>query len=155
MHSQLATEQPAGLSDWYWLKRPAVPPCAWSSPVMTTTAFSPRGRYQKRGIGLRSRAIVVTRFASKRCCSSACGMCILLRSIQSGWTSPAIAPKKRSFVRIGKTPSRSCPAHAGLPWRVRTTERERSYVNAAAWPPLDPTERSVTAGFVVEVVALE
>ena len=29
--------------------------CAWSSPVITTAAFSPRGRYQKRGSGVRSR----------------------------------------------------------------------------------------------------
>ena len=28
-------------------------------------------------------------------------------------------------------------------------------MNAAAWPPLEPTERSVTAGFVVAVVAFE
>ena len=28
-------------------------------------------------------------------------------------------------------------------------------MNAAAWPPLDPTERNVTAGFVVAVVAFE
>ena len=31
--------------------------CAWSSPVITTTAFSPRGKYQKRGSGLRSAFI--------------------------------------------------------------------------------------------------
>ena len=28
-------------------------------------------------------------------------------------------------------------------------------MNAAAWPPFEPTERSVTAGFVVAVVAFE
>ena len=28
-------------------------------------------------------------------------------------------------------------------------------MNAAAWPPLEPTERSVTAGFAVAVVAFE
>ena len=28
-------------------------------------------------------------------------------------------------------------------------------MNAAAWPPLDPTERSVTAGLDVTVVAFE
>ena len=28
-------------------------------------------------------------------------------------------------------------------------------MNAAAWPPLAPTERSVTAGFAVAVVAFE
>ena len=54
---------------------------------------------------------------------------------------------------LSASPSRSWPAHAGLPWRVYTTERARSYVNAAAWPPLLPTARMVTAGFVVAVVA--
>ena len=38
----------------YWSKRPAVPPLAWSSPVMTTAAFTPRGKYQKRGSGFLS-----------------------------------------------------------------------------------------------------
>ncbi len=28
-------------------------------------------------------------------------------------------------------------------------------MNAAAWPPLAPTDRSVTAGFAVAVVAFE
>ena len=42
----------------------------------------------------------VIRFASSRCCSSACGIAILFVSSQSGWTSPAFAPKKRSSGRI-------------------------------------------------------
>ena len=73
----------------YWSKRPAVPPLPWSSPVITTAAFSPRGRNQKRGSGLRSRFICSIRFASRRCCSSACGIATLSRFTQSGWTSPA------------------------------------------------------------------
>ena len=59
---------------------PAVPPLPWSSPVSTTAAFPPRGRYQKRGSGVRSRFICVMRLASRRCCSSACGIATLLRS---------------------------------------------------------------------------
>ena len=51
------------------------------------------------------------------------------------------------------SPSRSWPAQAGLPWRVSTIERARSKANAPAWPPFEPTERSVTAGLGVEVVA--
>jgi hypothetical protein len=39
---------------------------------MTTAAFNPRGKYQKRGSGVE--LISVTRFASRRCCSSACGI---------------------------------------------------------------------------------
>ena len=64
----------------------------WSSPVMTTTARSPRGKYQKRGIGMRSALMCVMRFASSRCCSSACGIATLLRFTQSGCTSPGFAP---------------------------------------------------------------
>ena len=48
---------PAGLAPSCWSKRPAVPPLAWSSPVITTTALSPRGKYQKRGSGFLSRSI--------------------------------------------------------------------------------------------------
>ena len=47
------------------------------------------------------------------------------------------------------------PAHAGLPWRVYTTERARSYVNASARPPFEPTWIVLTAGYGVEVLALE
>jgi hypothetical protein len=50
-------------------------------------------------------------------------------------------------------PSRSSPAHSGLPWRVYTTDRARSKANAAACPPFPPTARSVTAGLPVEVPA--
>ena len=118
MHSQSATEQPGGLCAACESKRPAVPPEAWSSPVMTMTAFSSRGKYQNRGSGMTSRAMRVIRFASSRCCSSACGMATLLRSTQSGCGLLALAPKKRSSGRMGATPSRSCPAQPGLPWRV-------------------------------------
>ena len=64
--------------------------------------------------------------------------------------------KKRSCGRTGAVSlsvSRFCPAQAMLPCRVATTERARSYVNAAAWPPAEPTERRVTAGDAVGVVA--
>ena len=63
-------------------------PGEWSSPLITTAAFSPRGRYQKRGSGILSASIGVIRLTSSRCCSSACGIAILLVSSQSGWTSP-------------------------------------------------------------------
>ena len=56
-HSQSATMQPGGLLRDLASKRPAVPPPPWSSPVITTAAFSPRGRYQKRGSGARSCSI--------------------------------------------------------------------------------------------------
>jgi hypothetical protein len=69
-----------------------VPPTAWSSPVITTTAFSPRGRYQNRGSGFLSALIVTIMFTSRRCCSSACGIAIFDVSSQSGWTSPDRAP---------------------------------------------------------------
>src|SRR4051794_7136341 len=123
-HSQFATEQPDGLLALYCSKRPAVPPVAWSSPVATTTAFLPRGKYHSRGNGLRLRDIVSIKLASKRCCSSACGTATFERSTQSALEPP----KNRSSERImgGAWPSRSCPAQAGLPWRVCTTERARS-----------------------------
>ncbi len=90
MHSQLATEQPLGLAAMNWSKRPPVPPLAWSSPVMTTAAFLPLGRYQNLGNGLESISWI--RLASRRCCSSACGMAILFGSTQSACRSPAAAP---------------------------------------------------------------
>ena len=118
MHSHWATEQPAGLALRNWSNRPAVPPPAWSSPVMITAALRPRGRYQNRGIGFLSAVSVPSRFTSSRCCSSAWGIATLLRSTQFGCESPAAGPKNRSSDRIGAVPSRSRPAHAGLPWRV-------------------------------------
>ena len=80
-HSHWATLQPAGLRALKRSNANAVPPGAfpgeWSSPLITTTAFSPRGRYQKRGSGILSAFISVIRFTSSRCCSSACGMSTL------------------------------------------------------------------------------
>ena len=116
-----------------------------------TTALRSRGKYQNRGSGFLSRFITWIRLASNRCCSSACGIATLLRLIQS--VEPP--PKNRSSDRIGDCPSRSIPTQAGLPWRVSAIDRGRSKVKAAAWPPLVPTSRSVTAGKVVAVVALE
>ncbi len=118
MHSHWATEQPAALAALNWSKRLAVAPLAWSSPVMITAALSPRGRYQKRGIGFLSAVSVPSRLTSRRCCSSACGIATLLRSTQLGCGSNGALPKNRSSERIGEVPSRSWPAHAGLPWRV-------------------------------------
>jgi hypothetical protein len=76
----------------FWSKRPAVPPTAWSSPVITIAALKSWGKYQKRGIGLRSLERSVTRFASRRCCSSACGIGSLPTLTQSGCGSPAALP---------------------------------------------------------------
>ena len=103
-HCQLATTQPTGLLAAYWSKRPAVPPFAWSSPVATTTALALRGKYQNFGSGARSSSIWPIRFASSRCCSSACGIATLFRSTQS---EPLVPPKYRSSDRIGAAPSRS------------------------------------------------
>src|SRR5215510_14458407 len=122
---------------------------------MTTAARWPFGRYQKRGSGLRSRSMTVMRLASRRCCSSACGMATLFRSTQLACGSLAEAPKNLSFERTGLRPSRSWLAHAGLPWRVYTTDLARSKANEAAWPPLLPTLFSVMAAAPVDAVALE
>src|SRR5688572_33024138 len=85
---------------------------------------------------------------SRRCCSSACGIATLLKSIQLG--------KNRSSERIGPDcPSLFCPAHAGLPCLVYIMDRARSNAKATAFPPFPPTFLLVTAGFVVAVVALE
>ena len=121
---------------------------AWSSPVMTTAAFSPRGRYQKRGIGRASSDICVIRFASRRCCSSACGIRMFAKSTQLG--------KNRSLERsAGRPPSRSIARPApGCPGASRPRSAARSYANAAAWPPAVPTSRSVTAGAPVCRLAL-
>src|SRR5690242_13714161 len=51
------------------------------------------------------------------------------------------------------TASRSWPDHAGLPCRVQTTDRAKSYVKTATCP--DPTEARLTAGDDVGEVALE
>ena len=97
-------------------------PCARSAGTRIAAAAS------------RSKFIDRIMLASMRCCSSACGIATLLRSTQSGCGSDAALPKNRSSERLGAMPSRSWPLHAGLPWRVYTIERARSYVNAAAWP---------------------
>ena len=95
--------------------------CAWSSPVSTTAAFSPRGRYQKRGSGALSRFISVIRFASRRCCSSACGHVDLAHVHPVGLDVAGLGAVEEvvgADRRIGRVPSRFSPAHAGLPWRV-------------------------------------
>ena len=51
---QSATAHPAGLAAASASNRDAVLPLARSSPVSTTTALTPRGKYQKRGNGLRT-----------------------------------------------------------------------------------------------------
>ena len=149
-HSHSPTEQPGGLAAAYVLNRPDVPPVAWSSPVATIAALVVPGKYQNLGSGNRSRAITVSRLASSRCCSSACGTCTFARLTQSV-DDP---PKNRSLDRLGVCPSRFWPAHARLPWRVAITERARSKAKVATWPPLVPTLRRVTAGRPVFAVAV-
>ena len=118
-HSQSATEQPAGLSALYWSKRPAVPPLAWSSPVMTTTAFSPRGKYQKRGSGLRSRFMLADQVGEQAL------LLVGLRDRDLVEVDPVglrVAGRGAEEQVVGADraawPSRSWPAQAGLPWRV-------------------------------------
>src|SRR3954452_11485761 len=130
-HCQSLTEQPGELAAVFSEKRWIVPlgaspalPRPWSSPVSTTAALLPFGRYQKRGIGVL--AVWVMRLASRRCCSSADG--IAARERSSHGRPLAALPKNMSSARTSPTASlsRSRPAHAGLPCRVSTTERERS-----------------------------
>ena len=92
MQSQLATEQPGVLAATSAWKRASTFALPWLSEVMTTTALSLRGKYQKRGSGLRSRFTWRIRFASRRCCSSACGIATLSRFTQSGCGSNEAAP---------------------------------------------------------------
>ena len=105
-----------------------VPPLAWSSPVMTTTAFLPCGKYQKRGSGLRvagsscrsgSRAAAAARRpAGSRPCRE---------STQSGWTSPAW--RRRTGRRSGS--ARPAVALLAGPRRIalaRVDDRAREVV---------------------------
>ena len=108
---------------------------------MTTAACSPRGRYQKRGIGMTSRDICVMRFASSRCCSSACGIRTFAKSTQAD-EQVARAQRGRLAVALDR------PSSAGLPWRVSTTERARSYANEAACPPAVPTSAQRHGGAI-------
>ena len=82
---------------------------------MTTAAGSPRGRYQNRGSGVRSRVICVIRFASSRCCSSACGIVHLAE------VDPVVLRAAEEQV-VGADRARAvallCRPSAGLPWRV-------------------------------------
>ena len=80
MHPQSATEQFGALAAMYSLKRAAVPLLPWSSPVMTTTAGSIRGKYQNRGSGFFAAFMLRMMFHRNRCCSSACGIATLLKS---------------------------------------------------------------------------
>ena len=95
-HSQLATTQPGGLSCLKRSKLLAVPPGACDGRVVVA-AQDNGGLLAAREVPeARQRHLVasmsVIRLASRRCCSSACGMAILFVSTQSGWTSPARAP---------------------------------------------------------------
>ena len=93
-HSQLATTQPGGLSALKRSKLLAVPPGpAWASGRRRSS----RPRPSCRAAGTRSAAAASCRgpssvimLISSRCCSSACGIAILLVSSQSGCTSPAL-----------------------------------------------------------------
>ena len=91
----------------------------WSSPLRTTAAFSPRGRYQKRGRGIWSAFMSVIRLSSRRCCSSGLRDRDLVRVdpirlnvAGSGAVEHVVGPDP------DRTPSRSWLAQAGLPWRV-------------------------------------
>src|SRR5689334_25425615 len=97
------SEQPAGLEAAFSEKRWTVPlgaspalPRPWSSPVSTTAALLPLGRYQKRGIGVL--AVSVIRLASRRCCSSAEGTAARERS-SHGSPLSALRSEER---RVGK-----------------------------------------------------
>jgi hypothetical protein len=92
MHSQSATEHAGSLAASSAWKRGTTVCDPWLSAVATTTAFSPRGKYQNRGRGPRSALIVRMRLARSRCCSSAWGIATFVRSTQSGWGSPSLAP---------------------------------------------------------------
>ena len=112
---------------------------------MTTTAFSPRGKYQKRGQRL---AIHVHQQDQVR------QQPLLFVGLRNGDlveidpVRPAAAEEQ--IVRAAR---RLTVALLSGPCRValarETIDRARSKVNAAAWPPWDPTLRSVTAGFAV------
>ena len=91
---------PAGCRAMLWSNRPlgaAVVP--WSSPVRTTAAFRPRGRYQKRGSGIRSLLMLDDEVGEQAL------LLVGLRDRDLGRGRPSRAavapPKKRSSERIG------------------------------------------------------
>ena len=94
-------------------------PVAWSSPVRTIAAFSPRGRYQKRGSGALSR------FISRDQVRQQALLLVGLRHVELARVDPvgldvAGLGAVEEIVRADASgvPSRLSPAHAGLPWRV-------------------------------------
>ena len=115
MHCHWPTTQPGALSSSYWLKRPAVPPLPWSSPVITIAAFASRGRNQKRGSGLRSTFIRSIRFVSRRCCSSACGIWTLSRLTQSGCSSSFLAAEEEVIRADRSDPISVFPSPGWIP----------------------------------------
>ena len=87
---------------------------------MTTTAFSPRGKYQNRGSGIWSLVHLLDQIREQALLLVCLRDLDLVQVDPVGLTSPA-CPKNRSSDRMigGLTlASRSSPAHAGLPWRV-------------------------------------
>ena len=153
-HSQLATEQPAGLSALNWSKRPAVPPLPWSSPVMMTTAFLPFGKYQKRGSGF---------LLSFMCEDQVREQALLLvglrnRDLVRGRPSPAatspvfvavelvVGPDRRKTVALLRRPGRVALA--------RVDDRRRQVVGERRRLAAADMLRSVTAGLPVAVIAL-
>ena len=142
MHSQLRHDA-AGRAGGVELRRSGRPSrrCAWSSPVMTTAALRRAGGTRSAAaasVGVHRRrsgwpaGAAARRPAGSRPCSG--------RPSSAGCRR---APGRRTGRRSGSASCRRAPgpAQAGLPWRVWTTERARSYVNAAAWPPFAPTLR--------------
>ena len=102
-------------------------PVLWSSRACTITALRPPGRYQKRGSGRRARCISWTTFASRRCCSSACGMATRSRSTYVG-EEEVVRPDGRRAVALGPGPRRV--ALARVDDRARQVVRERGRVPA-------------------------
>ena len=116
-HSQFATLQLAGLAAMKASKRGCVPPVAWSSPVITSTAFFPRGipEFRQRFLRLVHELDQIDQQAL---------LLVGLGNLDLGEIYPVglriegrIAEEQ--VVRPdGVIPSRSWPAQAGLPWRV-------------------------------------
>ena len=87
-------------------------------PCPTSTALSERGKYQKRGSGLRWRFIVSIRLASRRCCSSACGIETLSRFDPVGHRDAAeqlVRADRERGRRATGPPRRGCPGACTRP----------------------------------------
>ena len=86
---------------------------------MTTTAFSPRGKYQKRGSGLRSRFIVHDQVGEQALLLVGLRDRDLVEVDPVGLDVTGLPEEEVVGAdRRPASPSRSWPAQAGLPWRV-------------------------------------